>query len=125
VPVSRRVAAVGAGLEVVAVLVFVAIGRSSHQDGLTVAGMASTSWPFLVGLVTGWLLVRAWQRPTAMLPTGITVWISCVALGMVLRALAGQGTAAAFIAVALGFLGLEVLGWRALARLPVPSRSDR
>ena len=36
---------------------------------------------------------------------------------MVLRVISGQGTAAAFIAVALVFLALFLLGWRLLARL--------
>jgi hypothetical protein len=36
---------------------------------------------------------------------------------MILRVVAGQGTAAAFIVVALAFLGLFLLGWRVLARL--------
>ena len=47
-----------------------------------------------------------------MLPTGVIVWLCTVALGMILRVLAGQGTAAAFIVVALAFLGLFQLGWR-------------
>ena len=34
---------------------------------------------------------------------------------MLLRVLAGQGTAPAFIGVALAFLGLFLLGWRAMA----------
>ena len=40
------------------------------------------------------------------------VWLSTVAVGMILRVVAGQGTAAAFIAVALAFVGLFLLGWR-------------
>ena len=36
---------------------------------------------------------------------------------MVLRVIAGQGTAFAFIVVALVFLGLFMLGWRLVARL--------
>jgi hypothetical protein len=36
---------------------------------------------------------------------------------MVLRVVAGQGTAFAFVVVALVFLGLFLLGWRALAPL--------
>jgi hypothetical protein len=34
---------------------------------------------------------------------------------MIIRVLAGQGTAAAFIGVALAFLGLFILGWRVVA----------
>jgi hypothetical protein len=102
---------------VVAVLVFVVIGRASHTHGNTVAGMAGTSWPFLAGLALGWIVARAWCRPLELAPTALIVWTCCVAVGMVLRVVAGQGTAVAFVAVALGFLGLELLGWRALARL--------
>jgi hypothetical protein len=39
-----------------------------------------------------------------------------VALGMLLRVVGGQGTAVAFIIVALAFLGLFLLGWRLIAR---------
>jgi hypothetical protein len=39
-----------------------------------------------------------------------------VAVGMLLRVVAGQGTAVSFIIVALCFLGLFLLGWRLLAR---------
>ena len=35
---------------------------------------------------------------------------------MVFRVVSGQGTAFAFILVALAFLGLFLLGWRLLAR---------
>jgi hypothetical protein len=42
------------------------------------------------------------------------VWLGTVAVGMILRVLAGQGTAFAFILVALAFLGLFQLGWRLL-----------
>jgi hypothetical protein len=34
---------------------------------------------------------------------------------MVLRAVSGQGTAVAFVFVALAFLGLFMLGWRVVA----------
>jgi len=35
------------------VLAFVVIGRASHHAGETLAGVASTSWPFLAGLAAG------------------------------------------------------------------------
>lgn len=93
-------------------MLFVAIGRSSHHHGETVAGVLSTSWPFAVGAVAGWV-VTARRRPAALL-TGALVCVCTVAVGMVLRVVAGQGTAAAFVAVALGFLGLCMVGGRAL-----------
>jgi FtsH-binding integral membrane protein len=104
-------------LDVCCVLVFVIIGRASHTKGEALGGIASTSWPFLCGLAAGWVLSRAWRRPLALRPAGISVWLSTVALGMVLRVVSGQGIAVAFIGVALAFLGLFLLGWRLLARL--------
>ena len=106
-------------LDVCSVLIFVVIGRASHTKGESLAGIASTSWPFLCGLAVGWAASRAWRRPLALRPAGIAVWLCTVAVGMVLRVVSGQGTALAFIVVALAFLGLFLLGWRLLARLAV------
>ena len=110
--VPRPVAIV---LDVLAVLVFVGIGRSVHTHGLAPAGLASTAWPFLVGLAVGWLLLGALRRAGVALVDGALVVVATVAVGMTLRVLAGQGTAAAFVLVALAFLGLFLLGWRAAA----------
>ncbi len=103
------------GLDVVWILIFVVIGRSSHREGETVGGLISTVWPFLAGLALGWLVARAWRAPAALVPTGIVIWPVCVGAAMALRAVSGQGVAGAFIGVALAFVGLGLLGWRALA----------
>lgn len=104
-------------LDLCCVLVFVLIGRSSHGEGETVAGIARTAWPFLTGLLAGWAVARGLRRPPARVTTGVGVWSATVAVGMVLRAVSGQGTAVTFVLVALVFLGLFMLGWRAAARL--------
>ena len=109
-------AVTGAVLDLCCVGAFVAIGRASHTEGETVAGLARTAWPFLTGLAAGWLVTRAWRQPRTLVPVGAGVWISTVAVGMVLRAATGQGVAAAFVVVALAFLGLFMLGWRLLTR---------
>jgi FtsH-binding integral membrane protein len=113
-------AVTGGVLDVCCVGAFVAIGRASHGEGETVAGLARTLWPFLAGLAVGWLITRAWRRPQNIAPVGAGVWLSTVALGMVLRIVSGQGSATAFVFVALAFLGLFMLGWRALQ--PITSR---
>jgi DUF3054 family protein len=131
-------------LDIGCVLVFVIIGRASHAKGETLAGITSTAWPFLTGLACGWLASgsladgplaggplaggplagarsadRAWRRPAALAPAGVAAWLGTVTVGMVLRVISGQGTAFAFICVALAFLGLFMLGWRlAAAHLP-------
>src|SRR5260370_22133302 len=94
------------------VLLFVILGRASHVKGESLAGIASTAWPFLVGLAGGWLGARAWRRPVGLFPAGVGAWLGAAVLGMVLRTVAGQGTAFAVICVALAVLGLVLLGVR-------------
>jgi hypothetical protein len=112
-----RTARLAIVLDCCCVLAFVIIGRASHADGLGLSGVASTAWPFLAGLFLGWAAVRAWRRPVAVLPAGLGAWLGAAGLGMVLRVVAGQGTAVAFVGVALGFLGLFLLGWRLVFRV--------
>ena len=64
----RRNSALAALADIVGVLVFCAIGRRSHAEGLTLTGVAETAWPFLAGTAAGWLLSRGWRRPTAFSP---------------------------------------------------------
>lgn len=99
-------------VDVLVVLIFVGIGRSNHHHLVNLSGMASTTWPFAVGLGVGWLIVLARHQRGVSVGAGVEVWIATVAVGMILRVIAGQGTAFAFILVALGFLGALLLGLR-------------
>ena len=110
------------GIDVACVLVFCAVGRRSHDEGLNVAGIATTAWPFLSGTVLGWLLSRGWRRPSALYPTGVAVWLCTVIVGMLLRKVASAGVAGGFIVVAATVTGLLLLGWRAIAQLGRRSR---
>ncbi len=101
--------------DVVGVLVFCTVGRRSHAEGLTVVGVAETAWPFLAGTAVGWLLIRGWRRPTAVFPTGVTVWVSTVAVGMALRKATSGGVAVSFVVVASAVTAALLLGWRAVA----------
>ncbi|BBY55639.1 DUF3054 domain-containing protein [Mycolicibacillus koreensis] len=105
-----------AGLDTAAVLLFAAAGRRSHEESLTAAGVAGTAWPFLTGTLIGWLLARGWRRPTTV-PTGLIIWAPTVPVGMALRALTGQGTAAAFWVVATVSTAVLLVGWRVIARV--------
>lgn len=105
-------------IDVVLVLVFVLVGRRSHGEAETAAGILDTMWPFLVGLVLGWLVTLAWRRPLAILWPGIPIWLMTVAAGMLLRVAAGQGAEASFIVVATIVLGVFLIGWRLIA-LPI------
>ncbi|OIN82822.1 hypothetical protein BST29_19565 [Mycobacterium malmoense] len=110
-------------MDVIAVLVFCAVGRRSHDEGLSVTGVATTAWPFLTGTVVGWLAARAWRQPTALAPTGVVVWLCTVAVGMVLRKASSAGVAASFVVVASTVTAVLLLGWRAVVGLSLRRRS--
>ncbi|GAA2770872.1 DUF3054 domain-containing protein [Mycolicibacterium pallens] len=111
---TRTVALALAG-DVVCVVVFCAIGRRSHAEGLTLAGIAETAWPFLSGTLLGWVIPRGWRAPTAIAPTGVIVWLATVIVGMLLRKASSQGVAVSFIIVASVVTALLLLGWRGVA----------
>jgi DUF3054 family protein len=104
-------------VDVIAVLVFCAVGRRSHDEGLSITGVATTAWPFLTGTVVGWLASRGWRRPTAVAPTGVVVWLFTVAVGMFLRKASSAGVAASFVVVAASVTGVLLLGWRVVVGL--------
>jgi len=99
--------------DVVCVVVFCTIGRRSHAEGITIAGVAETAWPFLTGTAVGWLAARAWRQPAALAPTGLTIWLSTVVIGMLLRKATSAGTAVSFVVVASLVTAILLLGWRA------------
>ena len=116
-PPERATAALAAlTADIACLVVFATIGRRTHAEGLTLVGMADTAWPFVAGAAVGWLLVRGWRRPTAIAPTGVTVWVCTVVVAMVLRRVTGEGTALSFVVVASLVTGTLMLGWRAAAR---------
>lgn len=103
-------------IDIVLVTAFAAVGRASH-DSDVFAGLWQTAWPFLAGLLLGWGIVRAWRAPWAPLRTGVGVWVVTLVVGMLLRALSGQGTAIAFVIVAALTLLLLLVGVRAVVTL--------
>ncbi len=111
-------------VDVIGVLVFCAVGRRSHDEGLNIAGVATTAWPFLTGTLVGWLASRAWRQPTAVVPTGVVVWLCTVAVGMVLRKTSSAGVAPSFVVVASSVTAALLLGWRAAVGLALRHRSD-
>lgn len=114
-----------AAADTAVVVLFVLVGRSSHESGNALLGVASTLWPFAAALAAGWLATRAWRAPTAPLRTGAGVWAVTVIGAMALRALSGAGTAVPFIAVTALFLCAGLVGWRAAAFLAQSRRAAR
>ena len=98
------------------IVIFVAIGRKNHDEGEAASGIFRVAAPFLLALLVGWVIARAWKEPLSQ-RSGVLISLTTIVLGMVLRKLIfDNGTATAFIIVATVFLGTLLNGWRLLAR---------
>ena len=114
---SNKRVLLAATFDVLAIIVFVLIGRRNHDEGTALRGVARVAAPFLIGLAVGWIVARAWKAPTST-TTGMVIWSVTVTVGMLVRRIAfDNGTALAFIIVATVFTGLLLVGWRALFSL--------
>lgn len=114
---GKRAAALAAAADALLILTFAAIGRDAHQRGEVITGVLATAWPFLAGAAVAWLALRVWRAPLALWPAGVAVWLGTVAVGMVLRAAAGQTVVLPFVIVALLVLGIFLLGYRLIAAI--------
>ncbi len=104
----------------VVIIIFVVIGRHAHRHGETIAGIASTTWPFLLGYIGAALTVSRARVNLISMIGGSIITVVTVVLGMILRLLSGQGTAPAFIVVAYFFLGFGFEIWRfAKSKMPL------
>ncbi|MDT7741529.1 MAG: hypothetical protein QOE59_607 [Actinomycetota bacterium] len=98
-------------VDALAVLVFAAIGRRSHDEGLAIVGIVEVAAPFLLGALVGALVARSWRDPLA-LRTGLAVWAGAVVVGLALRAVLYDRLPLSFAIVATVSLAVLVLGWR-------------
>ena len=103
-------------LDVTSVLVFVALGRRTHDAGSGMLGYLEVAAPFVLALVVAWLAVLVSRRnPRTLIPGAVVAALTWL-LGLLLRATVFDGgTATAFVIVAGLFLFATMLGWRALA----------
>ena len=120
---SDRRLTIAVALDVFVVVLFVAIGRRNHEESGAFRSVIETAAPFLIGLAVGWAATRACRRPMQLL-TGLTIWPITVLVGMIVRNLVfDRGTATSFVIVATIFLGVTLVGWRALTRVSVVGRA--
>ena len=98
-------------------LLFVAVGRRNHDESAGISGVVEVALPFLIALISGWLVTRAWRSPQA-LSTGVVIWLITVVLGLALRNfLFDRGTATPLIIVATLVLGALLVGRRLIMRV--------
>lgn len=122
---TSKIVAAAAAVDLALVLVFVLIGRGSHDEGFSVLGSLNTAWPFVAGLAIGWLVARAWRRPRGVTYPGVAIWASTAVIGVALRAISGQGVAVSFVIVTAIVLAVFLLGWRLIAAAVSRRRASR
>ena len=103
---SQRAVITTAIVDVVAVVVFVAIGRRNHDEGTAISGVLSVAAPFLIALIASWVGLRTWREPFNR-ASFVATWVITVFVGLLLRRLVfDRGIATAFIIVATITLGV-------------------
>jgi hypothetical protein len=113
---SQRAVITAAIVDVVAVVVFVAIGRRNHNEGTALSGIIGVAAPFLIALGISWIGLRTWREPFTR-RSWVATWAIAVIVGLLLRRLVfDRGIATAFIIVATITLGLLLGLGRQLSR---------
>jgi hypothetical protein len=104
------------GADLLVLVVFVLMGRRSHDEGSGLEGFLRVWWPFAVGLVVATVISGVWRAPLEW-RRAIVAWLVTVVLGMTLRvAVQGREFKPTFVIVTTVFVGAGMLGWRAIAR---------
>jgi hypothetical protein len=101
------------GADVVAIVLFAVLGRRNHDEGSAVSGVLVTAWPFLAGWVIAWFATRLDRRPRSAMGA-LRALVVAVPVALLLRVVTDRGSAPAFIVVAFVFLGVVLVGRRAL-----------
>jgi hypothetical protein len=116
-----RVAALAGG-DAAALLLFAAIGRANHAEGLTLAGVAATAAPFLIGWFAAAPLLGGYGRAAqrggvgAAAAAAAKAWVVAAPAGLLVRTLSkGYLPDSAFVIVTLVATGVLLVGWRAAA----------
>ncbi|MCW2720856.1 MAG: hypothetical protein QOG20_5153 [Pseudonocardiales bacterium] len=111
-----RIPALALAADILAVIVFAAVGRASHAESEALLGLLGTVAPFLVGLLAAWATPYVRSRP-AGLRGGAVALAGTVVIGLALRAAFLDRLPLSFAIVTLVTLAVLLLGWRGLSML--------
>ncbi|SHL28221.1 Protein of unknown function [Pseudonocardia thermophila] len=121
---DRRIPLLAALADVVAVLVFAGVGRSSHAEAFEIAGLLATGAPFLAGLAVAWATPYVRADPPS-LTSGAVVFAVTAVVGFALRAIFLGRLPLSFVLVASVALVVLLVGWRALSMAVARRAIDR
>ncbi|WP_433294292.1 DUF3054 domain-containing protein [Pseudonocardia sp. CA-142604] len=119
----RRIPALAFAADVIAVVVFAAVGRISHAEAESLSGLLATAAPFLIGLVASWATPVVRAHPVGF-RAGAVVLAGTAVLGLLLRAAFTWRLPLSFAVVTVVSLAVLLIGWRALSLL-VSHRADQ
>jgi hypothetical protein len=119
----RRIPALAFAADVIAVVVFAAVGRISHAEAESLSGLLATAAPFLIGLVASWATPVVRAHPVGI-RAGAVVLAGTAVLGLLLRAAFTWRLPLSFAVVTIVSLAVLLIGWRALSLL-VSHRADQ
>lgn len=111
---SRRISALAIVADLVAVVVFAAIGRMSHGEPDDMLGLLGTAAPFLLGVVVTWSVPAVRANPVGV-RAALAVWVGTVVVGLLVRAAFTGSLPPSFAAITAVSLAVLMLGWRALS----------
>jgi hypothetical protein len=94
------------------VILFVLIGRHTHDRGSSLDSFLRILWPFGVGVLIASLAAARVVASRSAVVRGAVVAAVTTVVAMSLRVASGQGTAAGFVIVSLVFLGAGMIAWR-------------
>jgi peptidoglycan/LPS O-acetylase OafA/YrhL len=109
---AMRIAAALAA-DLACVFTFVIIGRNAHAEVDSAGGILSTAWPFLIGVVGGYVGAAMARWPALSARGAAVIVAKTLILGLVLRyGIQREGTPLSFIIVTVLFLSAFMAGWR-------------
>lgn len=109
-------------LDLALVVAFVAIGRASHAEELTLEGLQRTGLPFVAGTLMAWIGFLLKRHSGLTVRNGVFVWAMTVVLGIAFRLMLGDTAEVGFIVVTTIVLAAFLIGWRAVRRLVLRAR---
>jgi hypothetical protein len=110
----RRIPALAIVADLVAVVVFAAIGRMSHAEPDDLLGLLATAAPFLIGVAAMWATPIVRAHPVGA-RAALAVWAGTVVIGLLVRAGFTWSLPLSFAVVTAVSLAVLMLGWRALS----------
>lgn len=119
-----RIPGLAVAADVLAVVVFVAIGRLNYDASGALLGFLATLAPFAVGLLVSWAAPVVRANP-AGLRAGAVVLAGTALIGLVLRAAFTGRLPLEFAVITVVTLGALLLGWRGLAAAVAHKAADR